>query len=525
MKIVITTSGLGKRLGNLTKYTNKSLVRVGNKYPICYIIEKYPKDSEFIITLGYYSKFVKDFLLIAYPELNFTFVSVDKYEGSGSSLGYSLLQVKKYINSEFIYHCCDCIFDDDINIDSFHENTYYVYKAEKTYSNANLFSSVNVNGEYIYKINNKGFLDFDYIYIGVAFIKNYDIFFSILDNYVKCNKYNESLSDMNISQSMIYEHDIKFKYKVINRWYDMGTIVTFNNANKFLKCDYNVLHKDSESLCFLNDKVIKFFYDKEIVTNRVLRGNLLYPLTPKILNSNDNYYVMEKINGSLLSEKYEHGEINRLLNWAKNNLWVQNHKYHGDFKNTCYKFYYTKTFNRIDKYINNHKFEFTNINNLEIGNIKQLIEKIDFNYLCDNKPYKYHGDFILDNILKTDNGYCLLDWRQEFGGDIENGDIYYDLAKLRHNIIFNHKNIENGLFTTEKINNLRCNVDIKCNYFLINQLKDYDKFVLENNLDLRKIKILTSLIWINMAPLHEYKLSEFLFHFGKYNLFIVLNDF
>ena len=69
----------------------------------------------------------------------------------------------------------DLFVDDDINIDSFHENTYYVYKAEKTYSNANLFSSVNVNGEYIYKINNKGFLDFDYIYIGVAFIKNYDI--------------------------------------------------------------------------------------------------------------------------------------------------------------------------------------------------------------------------------------------------------------------------------------------------------------------------------------------------------------
>ena len=41
MKIIITTSGIGSRLGKLTKYTNKSLVRVGNQYVIDYIISKY----------------------------------------------------------------------------------------------------------------------------------------------------------------------------------------------------------------------------------------------------------------------------------------------------------------------------------------------------------------------------------------------------------------------------------------------------------------------------------------------------
>ena len=49
-KVLLTTSGLGSRLGNLTKFTNKSLVRIGDKPVLSHIIESYPNDVEFIIT-------------------------------------------------------------------------------------------------------------------------------------------------------------------------------------------------------------------------------------------------------------------------------------------------------------------------------------------------------------------------------------------------------------------------------------------------------------------------------------------
>jgi len=64
-KVLITTSGLGSRLGNLTNYTNKSLIRVADKPAISYIIESYPKDVEFVITLGHYGSHVKQFLQLA----------------------------------------------------------------------------------------------------------------------------------------------------------------------------------------------------------------------------------------------------------------------------------------------------------------------------------------------------------------------------------------------------------------------------------------------------------------------------
>ena len=59
-KVLITTSGIGSRLGEYTKYTNKTLLRVGKKPVISHIIEGYPIETPFVITIGYFGKQVKN---------------------------------------------------------------------------------------------------------------------------------------------------------------------------------------------------------------------------------------------------------------------------------------------------------------------------------------------------------------------------------------------------------------------------------------------------------------------------------
>lgn len=525
MKIIITTSGIGKRLGNYTEFNNKTLVRVGNKFTICYIIEKYPINSDFFITLGYYGNFVKQFLLITYPNHNFTFVNVDKFEGEGSSLGYSLLKVKNLINSNFIYHCCDCIFLDEVKLDNLVENNMFVFKGENNSNNNNNFSSINVSDKYIYKINDKGESNIDYFYIGVAHIKNYKLFFDLLEEYVNNNYNGQNLSDIHVYKEFL-NRGINLSYTVINNWYDMGTINTFNHANEYLKCNYNILYKQKESICFLEKYVIKFFFDTKTNQNRVKRGEILKGIVPDIVEYSDNYYKMRLIDGKLMSEYYQHGEIYKLLTWTKEKMWNKvgtlDKNY---FESICKKFYYTKTLERINKFKKDYNNkEYNIINGLNIGSIDNLISEVDFNLLSNSKPSYYHGDFILDNILKVENGFCFLDWRQDFSGELEYGDMYYDLGKLQHNIILNHNNLENKLYSLKETSINTCYLDIKCNYFLIQQLNDFNKFINENKYNKKKIDILTSLIWINMAPLHEYPLSIFLFHFGKYNLYLNLQS-
>ena len=511
--VLITTSGTGSRLNNLTKFTNKSLVKVGDKYSICHIIENYPDDTEFIITLGYYGKHVQDFLEIAYPNKKFKFINIDNYDGPGSSLGYSMLQAKSALQKEFVFHCCDSIIKDKLNINT-SSNIIFVNNC----NDSSTYSGIHVNENNNFKICLKGDI-ITHSYIGISYIKDYEKFWEILEEEYNKNKNNSALSDINVLKIMNEECNIK--YEIINEWYDTGNIESYRLANKQFKKNYNVLDKYDESLCFLDSGVIKFFHDKNVNLKRVERGINLYPLSPKIINYRDNFMLMEYINGDVLSEHVGYGEIYNLLIWSNTNLWT-NETISENFKSTCMKFYKDKTLNRLNK-LNFLSSEKNIVNGIQTGSIDSLIKLINFENLTTNTFYRFHGDFILDNIIKTDSSYKLIDWRHEFENELYLGDKYYDLAKLRHNIYFNHNNILNNLYTI-KITESTAIIDMKCNFILINQLNDFQKFIKDNNLDETKIKILTAIIWLNMSPLYEGDLSLFLFYFGKFNLYLALQE-
>ena len=61
-KVFIPSAGLGSRLGNYCENKNKSLISIGNKPSISYIIEKIPTDIEIVIAIGYKGELLKDLL-------------------------------------------------------------------------------------------------------------------------------------------------------------------------------------------------------------------------------------------------------------------------------------------------------------------------------------------------------------------------------------------------------------------------------------------------------------------------------
>ena len=164
------------------------------------------------------------------------------------------------------------------------------------------------------------------------------------------------------------------------------------------------------------------------------------------------------------------------------------------------------------------------INGYNVPPVIEMLKEIDLNWLCTDIPYKFHGDYILDNIILEDNSnFKLIDWRQDFGGEINRGDIYYDLAKLNHNLLFNHEIVNQGHYKLETIKNkTRC--DIFRSDILTNCREKLHSFIKNNGFDLKKVKLLTAIIWLNMSPLHGPKLGRFLYYLGKINLYKVIKN-
>lgn len=83
MKAIILNSGMGTRLGDLTKNNPKSLVSIDDVNTIfskaMIILSKFEID-EFIITTGYLNNVLKEYVEINFPNINFTFIHNPVYD-------------------------------------------------------------------------------------------------------------------------------------------------------------------------------------------------------------------------------------------------------------------------------------------------------------------------------------------------------------------------------------------------------------------------------------------------------------
>src|ERR1035437_3479923 len=113
-RVCIPPAGTGSRLGDLTKFINKSLVGIANRPALSHLIEQFPADAEFVIALGHKGHLVREFVELAYPERQFFFAEVDPFEGPGSGLGLSLLACKQYLQQPFVFMSCDTLVKEPI---------------------------------------------------------------------------------------------------------------------------------------------------------------------------------------------------------------------------------------------------------------------------------------------------------------------------------------------------------------------------------------------------------------------------
>jgi choline kinase len=515
-RVLITTSGMGQRLGEITQYTNKSLVRIGRKPAISYIVEAYPKSTEYVVSVRHFAKQVKDFLTLAYPNRKFIFSEEPDIpeKGTAFSLGYSMLKAKKLLQLPFIFHACDTIITEKIPSPSINWNGGYKG------GNASHYTSFKVLKNSILPIQDKGAIDYDYLHIGLVGINEYKKFWEALDELFKKNPQDTALNDTRAINIMLNKGS-QFELKHFSLWHDIGNVESLEHARKQMDDGLKNLDKLGESIFIFDNFVIKFHKDEITIKNKIKRAKHLHKLVPKISGAKSNFYKYKFVPGELYSRVVTVKDFPNFLNWSKKNLWQKDNEVKGaQFKKLCLEFYKDKTESRIKQFLsqNSIKDTFDTINDEVIPPVNKLLNKVDWDWISDGLQTKIHGDLILDNVVKNLNDYKLIDWRQDFSGLLKTGDMYYDLAKLNHNLIVNHDIIHDNLFTVSRDSN-QVNVDILRKNTLVLCRQKLFEFIDKEGLDAKKVGVLTSLIWLNMSPLHHYPFNLFLYYFGKLHLY------
>ena len=520
-KVLITTSGIGARLGEITQFTNKSLVRVGSKPVISYIIEQYPPTCRFVITLGYFGDQVRDYLELAYPHISFDFINIDKYEGVGSSLLYSLSCAKHSLQEPFIFHACDTISFGVVPSPS------YNWIAGIKGSGSSNYASFSTLGNKVTEMHLKGNINSDFLHVGLLGINDFVDFWKKTDEILKNRLEDSSIGDVDVLKELVRSHP--FKVHELSTWYDMGNVDSLDIARKaMLNDDFHVLDKLAESIYKVNGSVIKFFSDSKILKDRVKRVSYLKETVPDLTGVKENFYKYTYVEGDLYANVANRANFIDLLDWAETRLWKPIDNYDLEkFSKDCLDFYITKTQKRLKEFFIKKTIEDSEdiINEQLIPKVADLLALINFDELCTDVPTGFHGDFILDNIIKVGNkDFKLIDWRQDFAGSVFAGDKYYDLAKLAHNLVVNHELIAHNHFQIDILSDGSIKLNIHRLQTLVECEQVYFSYLKRNNINIRKVLLLRALIWLNMSPLHHHPFDMFLYYFGKYNLYQILKN-
>ena len=510
-KVCILSAGVGSRMGPLSENVSKAILPINFKAVISHIIEKFDQDTEFVIAVGHKKETVKNYLDLAHPENNITYVEIDKYIGPGSGPGYSLLACRDFLQCPFVFFASDTIVLEDIP--ELDKNWFGISPVK----NPEQFCTVKIKDNLVIQIDDKIVTNNKYAFIGLAGVKDYEIFFNSLEQ-------NTQPISGEIQVSNGFKSLLEHKLEPIGfTWFDTGTLENFTITNSHLSGDEKKFDfsKGDEFLYFVQNRVIKYFTDESIAENRVKRAKLLSGLTPKIENSTPNFYSYNKLDGNVLYDVLNDYILLNFLEWCKDNLWTEkkltNIKDKKEFENACKNFYIDKTNQRLEKF-----FEKTSIidkesiiNGRMVPSVDELFSKIDWDDITHGIPTGFHGDLQFDNVLSQDNGdFKILDWRQDFAGLIEYGDVYYDLAKLYGGMVLSYQSIKNNKFSFEMTNDeVFYQYDVNSN--LMDAKDIFERFILDNGFNLKKIKIITGIIYLNMSPLHHDPFDHLLFFLGR----------
>lgn len=489
--VIIPTVGIGFRLAPYTDTLNKALVPYKEKPILSHIIEQFPINSNFIIPVGHMAQQVIDFCSLAFSDRNITFVPVDDWTSEKSGTAYSLKQCEPYVNGAFWYVPCDTYFNETISPGT--EDCYYVKTVADDLTDRYTTFLIENNriSSMLFKEHSIGVA-----YTGVTYIHEWKDFFVRL-NALRGVEFISIIKSGTLVKSL-------------PTWMDIGSIDLYENMiHASQKFDFS---KPGELTYICNGKVAKWWFDESIARKKYTKTLTNPTVYPNNCQHQNNWMTYDFFPGETLYQHNNPTSFPRLLSWLHEKVWIRSTE---DIGAHSLKFYRDKTMSRINQFKASHhdRLLSATINGLRVD--ESILDRINWNLLTNtNLSGLMHGDLQFDNIIVNEKDeFTLIDWRHEFAGLIDSGDIYYDLAKLAGGLIINYSLIKQNSFSVQLSGN-EVTIDVPSVEHLDKYQQLLDQYIKDNGLSLDKVRLLVPIIFLNMSPLHASPFDLLLWYLG-----------
>ena len=505
-------------MGPYSDTVNKCLLPIDKKAVITHLIERFPAETVFVIALGHLGDQVRSYLEVAHPDRHFEFVQVDRYEGPGTGPGYSLLCCKPKLEQSFYFIAADTLWDRGLDLNP-GEDWIGVARVSQAESAAycNLRIVQEGASSRVAEIIDKKTCSPDNhrAFIGFAHIKNTSAFWKGFERPV------QSAGEIQVSNGLnTWIEGARVGVREIV-WTDVGDYEKYRReAAKYENFDFS---KSDEFLYIVPPRVVKFFRKAEVTDARVKRASKNPSVFPAIERKQGSFYAYQFVKGQTLYETVDPSIFARLLDWLQKSLWKPVQVDAEAFKLACDDFYRKKTGERIALYQKKyprHEGSFKLVSEAgepEVQAIDSLLARVPWDQLRNGVPKFFHGDLQFDNILydRDSAQFLLLDWRQDFAGNVDFGDQYYDLAKLYGGILLNYDYIKGNLFRFERTGR-EASLDFAQRRSAKVLVPMLERKIEEMGLDVSKVRLMVGLIYLNMSPLHHAPFDQMLFHLGSW---------
>lgn len=500
----ILAAGRGTRARTLGML-HKTILPLKNTTVLTHIIEKCPPNVQIVIAVGYQKEIIKEYCAACHSDRDIVFVDVDNYDGPGSGPGYSLHCCKEFLQRPFYLCCSDCLLQEQL------PTLDHNWLGVQPITDPINWSTAKVENGKIVDFKNKSLEGFDHAWIGVAGIKDHQVFWSKL-GLTKDREYEAVSAFYN---PLDYGEMIAESFT----WFDTGTSENYKSSVETITGQSLGMAKViDEVTCQYKGHCVKIFGNKDVCKGRIDRADLLKGLIPPPTFKGEHVYAYKWVEGSTL---YEHSSLevfDKFLNWCRTKLW-----YPAEAKNfsfTCNEFYQDKTLGRFRNYLKKKDMSADRpmtINGMECEPIEHYLAKISTWNLIQGIPVRFHGDLQPENVIVDPQGnFHLIDWRDTFGGHTY-GDLYYDLAKLNGGLGMCYDSIKKNKFHFCSFGNqVDYHFDIPAHLHIWQHY--YENWLAKMGYDLYKVRVLTALIYLNMSPLHVEPFDELLFNHSKWLL-------